>query len=417
MKTLTFITAFICLTLLGVRAQQDTVNKKKTEADIYWDTMPKSFQISTYKLPDNYTLQEFLLYKESRIKAYINGEMYSRLLREWGIQFWKRFPEDPRKFEWLNSTLLYQPTYFNNLREGAIAKMEKDQFVVALDTIAKNEWKTIADQYIREIMDSSRYLGAYHLELSPDDRHKWRNAERDKFDYKDHLRKVIAYIEYERKRKEPVQEKSYNQWLNIYERKDFGLDDKDIRSYISLLRDPDFPEFDRVAQNMENFLKLELEPLQLKANTIKGEKIELKQLKGKMVLVDFWGKGCSSCIALMPEMKVVYEKYKDKGFEVLSACVRYDYKINKQRAEKAELEVIKKISDKIGADWPLVLLNGEQARMLFEKYGWQGVPQVLLLDEEGKLIHFNGELRVKGGLEKLIKQHFDRKSIENKSGK
>jgi thiol-disulfide isomerase/thioredoxin len=406
------------LFFLNSNAQQVQSKTEKTKsADGYWDTKPESFEISTYRLPDNNTPRELLLYKESQIKQNINREMYSRLLREWGVEFWRRFPEDSRRFEWLGSTLIYEPAYFANLRQGAIAKLEGGNFVVPLDTDAKNEWKILISKYLTEAMDSNRYLGSYHLELSPGDSHRWRNYVNEKFDYNGHLNQVIAYVNYKRKRKEAMQSSSIERWLAIREREDFGLNEQDIQKYISLLKATGFSEFQKVAQNMEALLKLEHHPLQLKANSINGEKVDLKQFKGKLVLVDFWHPSCSGCIAMMPEIKGVYDKYKSKGFEVLSVCIRYDYKSEKLKNEEIELTAIKKIYEKIDADWPSVLIDGRQGKVLFEKYGWQGVPQVLLLDEEGKLIHFNSELRIKGGLERLVKQHFDRKSTDNNSGK
>lgn len=411
MKTLILITAFFCLIGLGVKAQKDSVEKRKTAADLYWETMPKNFQISSYKLPENYTRQEFLLYKESQIKGNVKREMFSRLLREWGIEFWKKFPNDPRRFIWLGSTCIYQPAYFANLREGALAEFE-GRFVIPLDTIVRNEWKNLFAQYAKEANGNGQAI-SYALELSPDYNKKWRNSVTEKFDYKDHLNQVIAYINYKKTQKKTIQERSIDQWLAIRERRDFGLDEQDIRNYINLLKSAGVSEFYKVAQNMEVLLKLEQTPLQLKANSITGEKVDLKQFRGKLVLVDFWHPSCSGCIGMMPEMKMVYDKYKGKGFEVLSASLFYSQ-------YKDELTRVKKVYDKIGADWPLVLLGGnkgEQGRLLFEQYGWYGVPQVLLMDEEGKLIQFNSELRIKGGLERVVKQHFERKAIKNKSGK
>ena len=47
-------------------------------------------------------------------------------------------------------------------------------------------------------------------------------------------------------------------------------------------------------------------------NNLQGEPLSLSSLRGKYVVLDFWGSWCSSCIADFPEMKKYYEKYKDK---------------------------------------------------------------------------------------------------------
>ncbi|WP_316789670.1 TlpA disulfide reductase family protein [Pedobacter frigoris] len=415
MKRLSLITAFICLIGLGVEAQFGKPNSNKTKADSVWSTRPVPFVGSEYKLPESYTPEEFILYKESKIKSNINKEMYARLLREWGIEFWKRFPEDRRKFQLFS---FYEPAYFANLREGATAEFE-GRFVVPLDTVAKNEWKRLSPEYFNEytaaIGDSGNYYSLSRLALIPWNVGKWRNSANEKFDYEGHLKEVIVHLkrypeDLSKRSKQGVL--SITECLLINERRDYGLDEQDMEKYIGLLKATDFSSFHEIAIQLECTLKLEQEPLQLKAKLITGEKFDLKQFRGRLVLVDFWHPTCGGCVAMMPEIKLVYDKYKTKGFEVLSASLFYN--------RKDEFKSIQNIYDKIGADWPLVLLGGnkgESGRRLFEQYGWNGVPQVLLLDEEGKLIHFNSELRIKGGLESFVKQHFDRKSTENKSGR
>lgn len=48
-----------------------------------------------------------------------------------------------------------------------------------------------------------------------------------------------------------------------------------------------------------------------------GSRLSLSDLRGKYVLLDFWASWCGPCRASFPEMKQIYAKYKDKGFEIL----------------------------------------------------------------------------------------------------
>ncbi len=58
--------------------------------------------------------------------------------------------------------------------------------------------------------------------------------------------------------------------------------------------------------------------------TLKGEKIALDELRGKVVLVNFWATSCPGCIKEMPGMVETYKAYKDKGFEIIAVTMPYD---------------------------------------------------------------------------------------------
>jgi thiol-disulfide isomerase/thioredoxin len=405
MKTFTMATAFIFLTVLEINAQSAL---GKSEADIYWESMPVLFGSNGPQRPKPNSDRASIEYKEAIIKSSIYTEMFSRVFRDWGIEFWKRFPDDLRRFKWLKHTCIYEPAYFANPREGAIARSE-NRYIIALDTTAKKEWKVLFRRYLSEFLTSNEnresfYSTYFLLGISQE---KWRNSESDKFDFIEFVRKAVNYAEL-------VGPKFVDRNLSdlVRDQKEFGLADDDIKQYIHLLKLTKFPEFHRKASGMESIMKLKEIPLKLSAKSTEGKHIDLKQYRGKLVLVDFWNLGCSVCISKMPEIKAVYEAYKNQGFEVISVCLLY------QLAN--ERKTIENIYHKVGADWPLLLMPGKegQGRVIFDTYGWQGVPQLLLLDEGGKLIHYGGDmLNAVGGLERLVKKHFENKSIKTQGGK
>ncbi len=58
--------------------------------------------------------------------------------------------------------------------------------------------------------------------------------------------------------------------------------------------------------------------------TLDGRQLSMEQLRGKVVLVNFWATSCPGCIKEMPDMIEAYRDYKDKGFEIVAVAMSYD---------------------------------------------------------------------------------------------
>ena len=106
--------------------------------------------------------------------------------------------------------------------------------------------------------------------------------------------------------------------------------------------------------------------------TPNGETFELYSLKGKYVLVDFWGTWCAPCIAEMPTVKEYQEKYKDQ-LVILG--------INSGDS----MEKMVQFLDKYDYDWQQVLAQNETEDLVL-KLNVAGFPTKFILDPEGKII-------------------------------
>lgn len=93
----------------------------------------------------------------------------------------------------------------------------------------------------------------------------------------------------------------------------------------ALKRDSEAESFALEAKNQyrANFKsQLKNEPIKdFELATIDGRKIKLSDLKGKIVMVNFWATWCKPCLAEMPLFVKTYEKYKNRGLEILAISV------------------------------------------------------------------------------------------------
>lgn len=58
--------------------------------------------------------------------------------------------------------------------------------------------------------------------------------------------------------------------------------------------------------------------------TLTGKNINMADLKGKVVLVNFWATTCSTCVGEMPSLVNTYNAYKGKDFEMIAVAMDYD---------------------------------------------------------------------------------------------
>ena len=125
---------------------------------------------------------------------------------------------------------------------------------------------------------------------------------------------------------------------------------------------------------------------------VDGNHVTLYSLRGKYVLVDFWASWCRPCREEIPNLKMIYEKYKNQGFEIYS--VSLDDKRESWIAAITELDLPWiHVSSLKGWDCPVA-----------KHYNVTGVPKMFLLDPEGKVvaIDLRGE-----DLEKKVNSFFN----------
>ena len=129
-----------------------------------------------------------------------------------------------------------------------------------------------------------------------------------------------------------------------------------------------------------------------------GEMIALNDIKGKVTLIDFWASWCKPCRRENPNVVKVYNKYHDKGLEIIG--VSLDGSRNQRDPKAAWVKAIQDDNLTWNHVSNLQYFNDPMAKA----YNIRSIPATFLIDENGKILAKN----LRGdALEKAIAQHLN----------
>jgi cytochrome c biogenesis protein CcmG/thiol:disulfide interchange protein DsbE len=104
--------------------------------------------------------------------------------------------------------------------------------------------------------------------------------------------------------------------------------------------------------------------------TLEGREITLSQLKGKVVLLDFWATWCAPCKESIPHLIQLYKNYQQHGFELVGMNV-----------DKGDKEVVRRFVMSMDIPYPIVDTPEDVVR----SYRVTGIPATFLIDKQGKI--------------------------------
>lgn len=157
-----------------------------------------------------------------------------------------------------------------------------------------------------------------------------------------------------------------------YEHVNGSLDDPQYAAAVAKLN------ADEVRQQQANFSLTDLQ----------GKTWTLKDLRGQVVLVNFWATWCPPCRSEMPDLDALYKEFKDQGFVVLA--------ISDEEAEK-----VRPYIEQHHYTYPILLDSG---RKVNESFSIEGIPKSFVYNREGKLVAQSIDMRTRRQFLEMLAQ-------------
>ncbi len=129
----------------------------------------------------------------------------------------------------------------------------------------------------------------------------------------------------------------------------------------------------------ELFLKIGIQPIKrdtkapdFRLENLKGEKLELKYFKGKVIFLNFWATWCGPCKEEMPSMEILYQQFKEKDFVFISISVDYEGR-----------KSVKNFIEKQRYTFPVLL---DPKCDVLDLYEVKRIPTTIIIDRNKKVI-------------------------------
>ena len=315
------------------------------------------------------------------------------------LAFSAAHPADPRRWELVMACVKYPPLFIKNFGSDVATK---GAGAIIADEPAKAEWRKQSEALIQAMLAST-------------DAPQELQEEQEWIRFATDFRATTAA----RSKGEPVDYSAFPTRFDAHVAKYVQLDILAARAanYLGALErelkvpgptlegwrhllDAPNAALCVMAAGQLRMAELKTKSMEMTFTAADGRAVDLKSLRGKVVLIDFWATWCGPCVAELPNVRKVYAAYHDKGFEVVGIALENGKLTPKDTPEQVvtKLETAKTIltdfTAKEAMPWPQYFDGKYWKTDIATQYAIQSIPAMFLLDQEGKVVSTNarGEL-------------------------
>ncbi|WP_165229816.1 TlpA disulfide reductase family protein [Aquisphaera insulae] len=167
-----------------------------------------------------------------------------------------------------------------------------------------------------------------------------------------------------------------------------SVKDQELKKSLLLRLAAEFPDSPLAKSAARALAALDLvgKPLDLEfVDAVSKQPVSLRGLKGQVVVIDFWATWCGPCVASMPALKELNDRYKDKGLSVLA--------VNLDEGDEGREKMAAFVA-KNGLPWPQYHDGKAWESPLVERLGVTAIPALVVIDRAGKIAELDAHDRL-----------------------